>query len=576
MSHPSELLARSLLSALISAGVRDVVYCPGSRSAPLAYALAAAVDAGLVRAHVRLDERSACFLAVGLSRAGRRDDSSPDDPALRRRPAPVAIVTTSGGAVAELHAGVAEAHHSRLPLIVVSADRPAEMQGVGASQTTTQAGIFGPHARACLDLPADSLPGPSLSSRIGRVLARAQGLPSGSAGPVQINIAFRDPLTPEGGSLEAPPFSLVGSAPARVHPSPPVPLEWDEAVQAGLRTVIVAGDAADPEASRWAAAAGLPILAEPTSGLAFDELRIPFEQSLLESGLAERIEQVIVTGRPTLSRPVSALLARRDLRIIVVDPTNEWTDVAGAAALVVPALAAPPEAPEGRIPDDSWLEQWRALARSAGERIGGVLDAAPLSVLHAARTVWSADSRTLFLGASNSVRAADLVGERGRPRRVVSNRGLAGIDGTIASAMGLALGTEEPVTALMGDLSFFHDAGALAVPADEPTPDLLILVADDGGGGIFRGLEHGRSENAPTFTRWFATPQRTSIEGLARAHGLAYREASTQEELRALVERAPRGVVVCRIVCSHPDELQDVKKAAQGLGLHSKRTDQIQ
>ncbi len=575
MSYPSELLARSLIAALISAGIRDVVYCPGSRSAPLAYALAAAVDAGLLRAHVRLDERSACFLALGLSRAGRKEESCSDDAPVYAHPAPVAIITTSGGAVAELHAGVAEAHHAHLPLIVVSADRPAEMRGVGASQTTMQAGIFGPHVRTCLDLPADSLPGFSLNARIGRVVACAQGLPSGNAGPVQINIAFREPLTPQGGSIQALPFSVEGSVSARVHPSLSVPIAWEEVIDAGLSTVIIAGDGADPCASSWAAAARIPILAEPSSALAFDALRVPFEQSLLESDLADKIEQVIVTGRPTLSRSVSALLARPDLRIVVVDSTSTWTDVAGVASRVVPALT-PPHERDVWSANEAWLQCWRTLAQATGDRIRSILDAAPFSVLHAAQTVWSYDSRTLFLGASNSVRAADLVADCGPSRTVVSNRGLAGIDGTISTAIGLALGTGEPVTALMGDLSFFHDAAALAIPADEPVPDLLLLVADDGGGGIFQGLEHGHPENAPTFERWFATPQRTSIEGLACAYGVSYREVTTREDLRALLECSTKGIVVCRIPCSRPRALQDVKRASRDLRLLSKHSDQIQ
>lgn len=578
MTRPSESLARAVLAALIDSGVREVVYCPGSRSAPIAYSLDAAVRAGLLRAHVRLDERSAGFLAIGLSRAGR-PAAEGQDPAASPRPVPVALVTTSGGAVAELHAAVAEAHHSRLPLVVLSADRPAELRGVGASQTTTQLGIFGPHARASLDLPADTLADRSLAARVGRIIARAEGLPSGTPGPVHINLSLRDPLTPEGGSLAAPPFPVGTPRPARVLPARAVPVPWEEAVLPGLRTILLAGDGSDAGAGEWASAARIPVLAEPTSPLAFHPLRMPHEQSLLSSALAERIEQVVVTGRPTLSRPVSALLARSGLRIVVVDPSNEWTDVAGSAALVVPALAPlAHEAadPAGPAPSSAWLAHWRALAEATGEVIERVLARAPLSVLHVAEAVWRADSRTLLLGASNSVRAADLVGCGGAPRRVVSNRGLAGIDGTLATAIGLALGTGEAVTALMGDLTFLHDAGALAVPSDEAPPALLVLVADDAGGGIFAGLEHGAEENAPTFERWFATPQPTSIAALARAYGAQFREITSIEELEAVLAEPLEGVRVCRIACARPGEINAVRRAANEAEVHSSHTDEFQ
>lgn len=561
MSHPSEELARAALAALIHSGVRDVVYCPGSRSAPLAYALDAACRAGLLRAHVRLDERSAGFLALGLSRSGGVEGAGrpPRPSASAPRPAPVAVITTSGGAVAELHAAVAEAKHSRIPLIVLSADRPAELQGVGASQTTHQPGIFSSHAIGVLDLPADTMPGPGLAARIRRLIARAEGLPTGTPGPVQLNIAFRDPLTPQGGSAAAPEFAL-GPAPASLIDAPAAGAEWGLVVEEGLRTLIIAGDGADPAASTWAARAGIPILAEPSSGLAWDENAIPFQQTLLSGPLAERIEQVIVTGRPTLSRPVSALLARPGVRIAVIDPSPEWADAAGAASVIAPGLRAPAGsvAEEG---DSSWMAQWRRASALAGARISRLIDEEPLSILGIARTLMAEDRRTLLLGASNSVRAADLVGRAGCERLVVSNRGLAGIDGTLATGVGLALGRGEPVTILLGDLAFCHDAGALAIPEDEERPDLLIIVADDAGGGIFAGLEHGREENAPTFERWFATAQPTSIRDLAAAYGADYREARSEAELALLIHEEAPGVRILHVPCSRPRALAAIRGA---------------
>ncbi len=562
MSHPAEKLARAILAALIGAGVKDVVYCPGSRSAPFAYALDAACRAGHLRAHVRLDERSAAFLALGLSRAGRSEEEGVEpEPDLstvrpRLRPAPVAIITTSGGAVAELHAGVAEAKHSRLPLLVISADRPAEMRGVGASQTTRQPGIFSSHALEVLDLPAETAPDQSLNARVRRLLAHAEGIPTGTPGPVQLNVALRDPLTPEGGSATAPRFLLEGES-TKVLRAPAPWVEWKQAVREGMHTLILAGDGADPDASIWASKAALPILAEPSSGLVWDENAIPYQQSLLSGPLARSIEQVIVTGRPTLSRPVSALLARTDVRVAVIDPSPEWTDVSGNAALVAPGLNAPNDPPT--CAQRVWLEKWREAALEAGEKITRLIEDEPLSVLGIARTIMVEDTQPLLLGASNSVRAVDLVGRAGAKRLVVANRGLAGIDGTLATGIGLALGRGEAVTILLGDLAFCHDAGALAIPAEEKKPDLLIIVADDSGGGIFAGLEHGLEENAPTFERWFATAQPTSIRDLAAAYGADYREAHTRAELSELIREDGKGIRILRVPCSRPSALAAVK-----------------
>lgn len=563
MTHPSERLAAGVVDALIGVGVCDIVYCPGSRSAPFAYALDTACRAGRVRAHVRLDERSAAFLAIGLSKAGQ---GVPHASTAHPEPVPVAVIMTSGTAVAETHAAVAEAHHSRLPLIVVSADRPFEMLAVGASQTTFQSGIFGPHTPPTCDIPADTEPGRELGAKIARVVARACGRPTGQAGPAHIDVSLRDPLTPEGGSVRSSAYGAAFSFdPALIPAAAPQPASWCDVVEEDALSVIIAADGACADASSWARGAKCPILAEPSSGLAWDGFRIPFQQSLLSSPLADEIEQVIVTGRPTLSRSVSALLARPDVRVVIVDPDPAWADASGTADVVVGALAAPTTRPAdsdggcGAEVGGSWLGRWREAARLADKRITRICDSSDLSVLHVARAVWQADDKDLLLGASNSVRACDLVGHGGAPRRVWSNRGLAGIDGTVATAIGLALGIGRPLSALMGDLTFFHDAGALAIPASESAPDLTIIVADDAGGSIFASLEHGRRENASTFDRWFATRQRTSIEYLARAYGVGYRRIEDEESLRSALVEPSWGIRILHVICTLPDEIVSVR-----------------
>lgn len=533
MTYPSEELAAHVLGALAGAGVRDVVYCPGSRSAPFAYALERACHAGWMRTHVRLDERSAAFLALGLARGTEGEDR------------PVAVVTTSGTAVAELHAGVAEADHGQVPLLVVSADRPFEMRGVGASQTTTQPGIFGPHIRGMWDVPADTQPDRSLRALIGRAVARAQGLPSGVAGPVHINVGLRDPLIPQRFDDESSPSPLVVP---RVLSCPPNPCAWNEAVDPTLRTLIVAGDGADRAAPTWAKAAGIPLVAEPTSGVRRAAECLPHEQTLIAAPeLGGRVEQVVLTGRPTLSRGVSALLARRDVRVVVQCAHGQWPDVAGNAALITPALA-PAHRPHA---DTQWQEEWVHAAAHTTRVIDALLAeySQTPNVLNVARAVWDCAPALLFVGASNSVRALDLVASTRGPERVLANRGLAGIDGTLATSIGVALAAGVQTCALVGDLTFLHDAGALAIPTDEDRPDLRIIVVDDNGGAIFAGLEHGRAPRE-IFDRWFRTAQPTRIRELCDAYGLTYRQAQTMEEITTVLSHPVDGIEVLHICLS--------------------------
>lgn len=567
MTPPSQSLAEGLVLALAAAGVRDVVYCPGSRSAPLAHALHRAESAGHLRVRVRLDERAAAFVAVGLSRAGALCPPDTLDeggaaplagaPA-RSGSAPVAVVTTSGGAVAELHAGVAEASHSGIPLVVVSADRPFEMRGVGASQTTTQPGIFASHVRATWDVPAGTPADRRLDALVARAVATALGRPSGAPGPVHLNVGFRDPLVPDLASAlpDLPSLPLV--LPVR-----PAPTPWEDAVRAEPATLVLAGDGADPAAGEWARAAGLPLLAEPSSGLTPDPAWIPHEQSLLAApALAGAVRQVVLTGRPTLSRPVSALLSRDDVRIVVQSVGPGWVDVAGTAAVVVPALTTARH-PAG---DGRWGARWRAAADLVTTHLGGpalVDEGAAPTLLSAARAVWEEASGTLLLGASNSVRAVDLVaGAPGRPR-VVANRGLAGIDGTVATALGLAWGSGGAVCALMGDLTFLHDASALTMTEGEEEPDVCLVVLDDHGGSIFASLEQGAPALADRYERWFATSQSASVEGLTRASGARYLGVETLGELRRALKEAGRGRVVVHVrVARDPEALAAVRDCA--------------
>lgn len=498
--------AQAVLAQLVSQGVREIVLCPGSRSAPLALAAQAADRAGAVRLHVRVDERTAGFVALGLAKADGR---------------PAAVITTSGTAVANLTPAVLEAHHSAVPLIVIAADRPAALVGFGANQTTEQSDLFGGFVRYRARM-SSAAPAASWRAQAARAVVLAEGALGGDPGPVHLNVELGLPLVPAGGPREWPdelPTPLV--APARGGGSP-------VQLPGRPRTVVLAGDASPAVgavARSLAEASRLPLLAEPSSNARFGPNAISTARLLLGTDLGARIERVLVFGRPTLSRPVSALLARQDVEIVVVSDRSDFPDQGWRAALVAPALAVEPGPAE-------WLADWQAADARWREHVDvtltetGTLTGPELAARVLAAT--PADA-VLVLASSNPIRDADLapIGQVSVPS--YANRGLSGIDGTISTAIGLALASGRPGVLLCGDLAFTHDAGALAIGPDEPRPDLRIVVADDAGGSIFATLEYGAPAFAQAFERVFATPTGVDPAVLAAGYGVAARRVAAEE-----------------------------------------------
>ena len=552
--------AVAVWSALAELGLAEAVLAPGSRSAPLVYGLAADEVAGRIRAHVRIDERAAAFTALGLGRL---------DPAR-----PAAVVTTSGTATAHLHAAVMEAHHSRIPLLVLTADRPAELREVGANQTTRQAGMFRSLVRLAVDLPAPTAEAASpvelrtAVSTVARALAAAAGE---HPGPVHLNLSFRDPLVPRAEDSEQPGRT---AAPERIVVTRrvPAPAPAPQPVPVDARTVVVAGDGAGPAAAALADAHGLPLLAEPSSGALMADGLVPRHPALLREVMADpahplRPRRAIVLGHPTLSRPVvGALLGAADVEVVVVDPHPDWPDVARRASLVVPAAtgqeipgtgqeatgtgqdaasagAAPaaPAAPEIDLAQRrAWVEAWRTAADAAAARLPQPWQQ------RAALAVWEASGPgdLLVLGSSSLVR--DLEQHAGpTSAQVIANRGLAGIDGTTAMAGGLALARaarDEPgergrTRLLVGDLTALHDLTGLLVGPEEPRPELDVIVVDDGGGRIFSGLEHVAAPPA-LLRRFFTTPHGADIAAVAAGLGADARSLEADELPAALAEPA--------------------------------------
>ena len=584
---PAMADARSLVAALLAESVREVVLCPGSRSAPLAEALADAADAGRLRLRVVLDERSAGFIALGAARAH----------ALNGHSRCAAVVTTSGTAVSNLHPAVSEADAAGIPLLVISADRPHELVGTGASQTTEQTGLFAPALRLGVDLPADlaaDLGGcaadAAIAGQVRRAVVAAAGTLSRDPGPVQINARFRPPLTVEGAvpSVPAPPATPTVPVVRAAVPAAPAPTSSSAAttvrvaVLAGApeasagqpagrgsstqgRGLVVAGDTAHPGVGTLARSLAehldWPLLAEPTSQARSGPQALSRYAELLGTPagrvLAEQADHLLVLGHPSLSRSITALLGRDDLDITVLTERARWTDVSGRARRVVPIDGAHHE-PDDAVArqaarlaarlgleraDAAWTDSWRRAVADLPE------PARSSSADALARAVWEASQApgapTLLLGSSMTVRRLDRLAQPGAAApKAVANRGLAGIDGTIATGIGLWMASGEPVRAVMGDLTFLHDAMSLNRGVREEEADLQVIVVDDGGGAIFSQLEYARTMPAGRLERLFTAPQRADIAALAAALGARVHVPNDVAALRRLLAEPVDGMSV--------------------------------
>lgn len=514
-----------VVDELIRGGVRDVVLCPGSRNAPLAFALQDADRSGRIRLHVRIDERTAGYLAIGLAIAAG---------------APVCVAMTSGTAVANLGPAVVEANYARVPLIVLSANRPYELLGTGANQTMEQLGYFGTQVRATISLGlAEDAPerldahNAAWRSATCRVLAAATGSRTANAGPVQFDIPLREPLVPDPEPRGAVlPPGRPGGRPWTYTP----PVTFDQPLEIDLTpdTVVIAGHGAGTHP----ALAQLPTVAEPTAPAPENPLH-PLALPLL------RPKQVIMLGRPTLHRPVSALLADPKVPVFALTTGPRWPDVSGNSQ------ATGTRAVTTGAPNPAWLHRCAETNRHANDAVRGQLAAHPLTTgLHVAAAVADAlrPGDQLVLGASNPVRDAALVGLDTHGIRVRSNRGVAGIDGTVSTAIGAALAHErvgDPdnparTVALIGDLTFVHDSSGLLIGPTEPTPRrLTIVVSNDNGGGIFELLEQGDPRFSDVSSRIFGTPHDVDVGALCRAYHVESRQIEVDELHAALDDPGP-------------------------------------
>jgi 2-succinyl-5-enolpyruvyl-6-hydroxy-3-cyclohexene-1-carboxylate synthase len=518
-------------------------------------------DRAALRLHVRIDERSAGFLALGLAKASGQ---------------PVVVLTTSGTAVANLHPAVLEADHAGVPLIVLTADRPPEQRGVGANQTTDQTKIFGGAVRLFheVGVPRREVGQVAYWRALAfRAVVAARGARSRDPGPVHLNVAFDGSLLPD--DSDDWPEPLTSNQPGP-RPSDEPGVRSDE-IEPGPRTIVLAGDAAGPVARWLAEDAGWPLLAEPSSGARAGSNAIgPYRLLLDRPELGGSIERVVAVGQASLSRPVAALLSRSDVELVVIAPRAPWPDAGHNARLVASHAHLRATLPGSEAtPPDAWLRSWTVAGAAATSAIDAVLAATPGPTgPSVARRVAAGltPGELLWAGSSSPIRDLDLAM---RPYEhplvwpfewdrdpttyvhVLANRGLSGIDGAVSSAIGAALHHQRAglgrAVALLGDLTFLHDANGLVLGPDDPRPDLTIVVVNDDGGGLFHLLEQGASDHSASFERVFGTPHGVDLGSLCAATGTPFAQATTIDELTTLLGQASTGIRVIEVPIERAD-----------------------
>jgi 2-succinyl-5-enolpyruvyl-6-hydroxy-3-cyclohexene-1-carboxylate synthase len=536
--NPSTAQATVIVDELVRNDVRHVVVCPGSRNAALAMAIHHAAEDGRLTMHVRIDERSAGFLALGLSKASGR---------------PAALACTSGTAAANLHPAVLEAYHSGVGLLMITADRPPELHGTGANQTIDQRGLFGSAAVAVEFPVAERRDGQNQVWRglVCRAVAQAE-----AGRPVQVNVPFREPLVPTFEPRWPEPLDGRPGGLRWTTSSAPVTMAGSRVdFRLPARTLMVFGSGREDRAraaATVAATAGWPAIAEPTSQAAAlsggaNVLRCGVV--LLAAGdLPEQMrpEAVVVVGRPTLSRGVRGLMGRAPVYGIGDHP--QWTDPQYVATHVRGWLDLD-DMSNVDAPDAEWLPTWRHADTGAANAIDKFLDEQEWPTgLRLAIEVMDAlpSGASLFLGSSNPVRDVDLAADPRSDVTVYANRGVAGIDGNVSTAAGVALAADGPAYALIGDLTLLHDLNGLLVGPPEQRPNLTLIVHNDDGGGIFALLEQGAAEYKNSFERVFGTPHGAEIEALCRGYRVAYERPETIVELRAALKPG-RGLKVVEV-----------------------------
>src|SRR3954452_11815742 len=533
---------RAFVDELVRCGLRDAITSPGSRSTPLVLTLA---RHGGLRATSHRAERSAAFSALALAKPTG---------------IPAVLACTSGTAAANYAPAVIEAHEARVPLLVLTADRPPELRDVGAGQTIDQVKLYGSAAKWYFEV--DDHPASAARVRWLRQLACRAFYTAidGRPGPVHLNFALREPLVPDG------PDGVpdVEIAPGREGGRPWVtrPLTQrvasdrlleglEEELRTRARMIVVAGRAErDPRLAAAVAAfaerAGAPLLAEPTSGARRGPAAIAHYDALLrdpEWATAHAPDLVLRPGDRPTSKPLRQWLASLDALQVAFDPENAWQDPSGVVGTIVGADPRTTlETLTGKLPrkrkDTSWLDGWHEADRSASRAIASVVGPAGLNEPRIAAELGTvlAPETTLVVASSMPIRDVEtFFPVRETPFRVLSNRGANGIDGTVSTAFGVAAAAGGPTVLLVGDVALAHDVGGL-VAASRLGLKLVIVLIDNDGGGIFHFLPAARE--GADFVRHIATPHGLDFAHAAALYGIAYERAADVASFRSAVQNA--------------------------------------
>ena len=520
----AQSFAATFVDELAQQGVEYACVSPGSRSAPLAMALQRHPK---IAVFVQIDERSGSFFAVGLAKATGK---------------PVVILCTSGTAAAEFHPAVVEAFHSRTPLIVLTADRPPELRDVGANQAIDQQRLYGTSVRWFYDSgPPVELPN---SARLWRRLA-VRACAEAAAGPVHLNMAFREPLVPPPGQVPVP----LGEAPqsftaGAMMPTPNQVASLARALQRAQRPLVVAGEMRNgARLASGLSRLGVPVLAEPTSQLRRLESGTAVEsyEALLRAGwsLQHGPDLVIRLGGTPTSRVLNSWLAAASAPTFLVDPDRAWRDQDQVASNVL--VTDPQALLEGLPPVDraSWRDQWVDAGKKATAAIAAALVSTPLHEGHIVRALAAKlpDPAQVFVGSSMPIRAVDSFWPYGKPRQVfLGNRGASGIDGLVSTGLGVAAAQPTVPTVLMlGDLSLYHDMNGLWALRRHGIR-ATVIVCDNNGGGVFNFLP--QAHHTDVFEEIFATPLGLDFAQVARLYGMVYSPVTDRSGLEPAIADA--------------------------------------
>ena len=510
--NTSTSLARVVVRQLIEAGITDAVISPGSRNAPLSLAMYAAAEKKLLNLHIRIDERSAAYFALGLAKASGR---------------PVPIVCTSGTAVANYHPAVLEAHHSNVPLLVLTADRPANLRRTGANQTTEQARIFGNAVRYFADIS-------------GGVFPLELPLDSLHRGPVHLNLQFAEPLLPDDDS------DWLSEIRVSLKAKPTGKSAGTLKVNTARGVLIIGHDRGGlsiAEVSQIAADLHWPVIAEDPLSFpeAISHAALFLASPTIRKNLAP--ESVVVIGRTTLSRSINALIASAKSQI-VIDPRMATVDtyrVADQRFIAAPKVVSPQSDPE-------WVERWEKFSQRTSKLVSDISDWSESAL---ARELAKQLTGAVFIASSRPIRDLESFATARSGVETFANRGLAGIDGSISTALGIAT-ARQSATAIIGDLAFLHDLTGLI---GNSSANLRIIAINNDGGGIFSTLPQA---GVAGFETVFGTPHGLDLEKVASGLDISAKTISSFAELTSELAKPISGISV--LVCQMPSRDANAEK----------------